>query len=387
MSIGTAFVYSERFQEYNLSPTHPLRPIRLKLTYELLRAYGFFEKSGMAVVQGREATDDELALVHSPKYIDVVKSVSKTAEAGAKLYSFGIGPGDNPAFEGMHSASSFVVGSSITAVDLVMSGKVEHAINISGGLHHAMRDRASGFCIYNDAACAIAYASKKYGARVAYIDIDAHHGDGVQWAFYDRADILTMSLHESGFFLFPGTGFVDEIGSGEGTGYSVNIPLEPGTYDDVYIWAFKEVVLPIVRAFRPDLIVSQNGCDSHFTDPLAQLNLTTNAYEQLYSMIHELAHEVCGGRLVALGGGGYQIYHVVPRAWSLLSASLTITELGDCIPGSWQEMCYNLSHTECPSRLRDEKQTVAKFKAGSIKEKTEATVLDVKKKLFPFFGL
>ncbi|HZD59851.1 MAG TPA: acetoin utilization protein AcuC, partial [Anaerolineae bacterium] len=291
------------------------------------------------------------------------------------------------AFPGMHEASSLVVGSSILAADLVMSGGAEHAINIAGGLHHALSDRASGFCIYNDPACAMAHASRAYGARIAYVDVDAHHGDGVQRAFYDRSDILTISLHESGRFLFPGTGFTDEIGSGKGEGYAVNIPLDPGVYDDLYLRAFNEIVPPLVKAFKPDLLVSQNGCDTHYTDPLAGLSLTTNAYEQIYSKIHELAHEVCGGRLVALGGGGYRVYEVVPRAWSLLSAELACVDLDNAIPDAWREFCADKVHSQCPRKLRDEAFSVTEAQQAAIRRNTEDTILQVRQRVFPYFGL
>ncbi len=386
MSKVVIFLYNEEFQEYEFSSAHPLKPIRLKLTYELLRDYGVFGSTQVKVMPGRLATDEELMLVHAPEYINTVKKISETGNEPSYAYAFGIGPGDNPAFKGMHEASSLIAGCSIVAVDEVMNEKAEHAVNISGGLHHALRDKASGFCIYNDPAIAIAHAAKKYGARVAYIDIDVHHGDGVQWAFYDRADILTVSLHESGRFLFPGTGFIDEVGTGKGEGFSVNVPLEPGTYDDLYLSAFNSIVPPILRAFKPDLIVSQNGCDTHYTDPLAGLSLTTNAYEKLYGAVHNLAHEICGGRLVALGGGGYQAYQVVPRAWSLLSADLANIDLGNSVPESWQELCSEKAHTKCPDSLRDG-EIVPRTFAESIEDRTAHIIASVKQKVFPYYDL
>lgn len=387
MAERVKFIYTEEFQQYNFSPSHPLQPVRLKLTYELLKSYGVFETSQLKIVSGRKASDDELLLVHAPEYIDAVKQIGISGNESELSYSFGIGFGDNPAFKGIHDASSLIAGSSILAADLVMTGEADHAINIAGGLHHALKNRASGFCVYNDAACAIAHASKSYGIKVVYIDIDAHHGDGVQWAFYDRSDVLTISLHESGRYLFPGTGFVDEIGQGEGQGFSVNVPLEAGTGDGLFVRAFSEIVPPIVRAFKPDLIVSQNGCDTHYTDPLAQLNLTTNAYETLYSMIHELAHEVCDGKLVVLGGGGYQLYQVVPRAWSLLSAGLAGIALDDYTPGSWQELCFDLVHSQCPIRLRDRATAVPISYVESIDKKTDDIISNVQQKIFPYYDL
>lgn len=386
MGERVTFLYNEEFQEYNFSPTHPLQPVRLKLTYELLKDYGVFENPNIEVMQGREATNEELLLVHSLDYINAVKRISEVGEEETYSYAFGIGPGDNPAFKGMHKASSLIAGSSVVAADLVMSGEADHAVNIAGGLHHALRDRASGFCVYNDPAIAIAHAAKNYGIKVAYIDIDAHHGDGVQWAFYDRADVLTISLHESGRYLFPGTGFVDEVGKGEGEGFSVNVPFDPGVYDDLFVSAFDEIVPPLVKVFKPDLIVSQNGCDTHFTDPLAGLSITTDAYERLYTAIHNLAHEVCDGRLVALGGGGYQIYDVVPRAWSLLTAGLVGVTLDEYTPHEWQQFCAEKVHRNCAVKLRDTKS----FTTGhleSIEKRTAETVISVKQKLFPYHGL
>lgn len=390
-----AFIYGDEFSEYNFSSSHPLQPIRLKLTYELLKAYGVFYKPHIKLLPGRLATDEELLGVHTAGYVEAVKKISETGDAfgDSSIYGgdesvygpkFGIGAGDNPAFKGMHEAASLITGSAIEAVELVMSGQVAHAVSISGGLHHALSDRASGFCVYNDPACAIDYAVKHYGARVLYVDIDAHHGDGVQWAFYNRSDVLTLSLHESGRYLFPGTGFIEEIGTGEGEGYSVNVPFEPGIYDELYLHAFDEIVPPVIRAFKPDLIVSQNGCDSHYTDPLASMGLTTNAFEYMYGRIHELAHEVAGGKLVALGGGGYQIYEVVPRAWTLLTAEVASVALDNELPGPWREMCASYSRSEAPRKLHDEPIEGA---AANLQAKTEQTIEQVKQKLFPYLGL
>jgi acetoin utilization protein AcuC len=363
-----------------------MQPIRLKLTYDLLKDYGVFDGPKLQVVEGREASDDELMLIHSPEYVDAIRRISETGEESMDTYEYGIGYGDNPAFKGIHESSSLIAGSSIVAVDLVMSGEADHAINIAGGLHHAMRDRASGFCIYNDCAMAAEHAAKAYGARVAYLDIDAHHGDGVQVAFYDRSDVLTISLHEDGKFLFPGTGFVNEVGTGEGEGYSVNCPLEPGTYDRLYIAAFKQIVPQIIRAFKPDLIISENGCDTHYTDPLAGLSLTTDAYEYLYAMIHHLAHEVCDGRLVALGGGGYQAFQVVPRAWALLSAGLADIHLDDYTPVSWQSVCSKSAMAACPVKLRD-KTLLTLGHPDSLERRVSGVVQKVHEKVFPYFGL
>jgi acetoin utilization protein AcuC len=386
MSELVTYVYNDEFQEYDFDPNHPLQPIRLKLSYELSKDYGIFKQSNVKVVAGRFATDDELLLVHDKDYIEAVLEAGESYRDDLSFMEFGIGPGDNPLFERMHDAASLIAGASIVAVDAVINGKSDHAINISGGLHHAQRRKAAGFCIYNDCSIAIEHACREHGIRIAYIDIDAHHGDGVQWSFYNRPDVLTISLHEDGRYLFPGTGFIDEVGAGKGEGFSVNIPLEPGTYDKLYLDAFEQIVPPIVRAYGPDLIISQNGCDTHYTDPLAGLSLSTEAYERLYKAIHNLAHEVCDGRLVALGGGGYQIYQVVPRAWTLLTANLAGVSLDDHTPGSWQGFCSEKATFSCPKRLRD-KKTLTLNHTVSIENRITGLISRVKEKVFPYFDL
>ena len=227
----------------------------------------------------------------------------------------------------MHEAISRVCAATFTAVDLVASGKAKRALNLAGGLHHAHANKASGFCVYNDLAMAIEHAVKKYKLRVAYVDIDAHHGDGVQWLFYDRADVMTISLHESGRYLFPGTGHTYETGKDTGRGYSVNVPLEPFSEDESYLEAFEAVVPTALRYFQPDLIVLQAGADMHRFDPLADLALSIQGMQKSYLRMSELAEELCEGRLVATGGGGYDPYRTVPRAWAALWAAVSRQEI------------------------------------------------------------
>jgi acetoin utilization protein AcuC len=223
----------------------------------------------------------------------------------------------------MHEVTSAVVGGTIHAVELVMSGQVEHAMHMAGGLHHAMRDKASGFCIYNDAAAAIAHAKDKYNARVLYIDTDVHHGDGVQWIFYDDPDVCTYSIHETGKFLYPGTGFAHERGDGAGFGTSINVPMEPYTEDESWMACFEQSLRRVVAQFKPDLIVSQHGCDAHILDPLSHVACSMAIFARMPRLIHALAHEYCAGRWVAVGGGGYDWWRVVPRAWSLVWLEMT----------------------------------------------------------------
>ena len=216
-----------------------------------------------------------------------------------------------------------------------MEGKFKHALNLSGGLHHAHKDKASGFCIYNDIVLAIRFLLKEYKARVVYIDTDAHHGDGVQAAFYNDPNVLTISMHETGKYLFPGTGSVSELGEGLGFGFSVNVPMEPFTQDESWLNTFREVVIPLTRAFKPDIIISQNGCDAHHLDPLTHLSVTMESFATIPSLVHDLAHELCEGRWLALGGGGYEPWLVVPRAWSLVWSKMTDRTLDSEIPLTW----------------------------------------------------
>jgi acetoin utilization protein AcuC len=322
-----ALVYSPRFSEYDLGPSHPLRPIRLLRTYDLIHACRLLRGPKVSVVQPAAAHEDTIALVHSRHYIDAVRAPSKT-RITRRLSDYGLGTIDNPIIEGMYEAAALIAGASVQAADLVIDGKADVAFNPAGGLHHAHRARASGFCIFNDPAIAIAHLLKRCGegVKVAYVDIDAHHGDGVQEAFYSRKDVLTISVHESGRYLFPTTGGVDEIGEGEGEGYSVNLPLSPYTGDEVYLWAFSEIVPPLLEAFQPDFVCTQLGVDMHHQDPLTHLCCTTRGYLALVDQIAQRAP-----RWIAIGGGGYDVT-VVPRAWTLAFGRMTGKKVPQFIP-------------------------------------------------------
>jgi acetoin utilization protein AcuC len=308
---------------YRLSEDHPLQPIRVKLAVELMTELGLVEFAEL--IPPRIATDEEIALCHAPAYIEVVKALSDPArrrEVGAlELAEAGFANPDNPVADGMHRACATIVGGSLLAAEAVHSGAALHAFNPAGGLHHASRTRAHGFCVYNDVAVAVAWL-RKQGHRVAYVDVDVHHGDGTQALFYSDPEVLTISLHESGRYLFPGTGFTNETGMGEARGTSANLPLQPFAWDEPLLAAFEAVVPPLLYRFRPTILVTQDGCDTHFLDPLAHLHASTAIWPQLGRRFHELAHELCGGRWVATGGGGYAIREVVPRAWSLLFAEM-----------------------------------------------------------------
>jgi acetoin utilization protein AcuC len=254
----------------------------------------------------------------------------------------------------MHEASARVAGASLVAAEAVLEGTAEHAFNPAGGLHHAMPERASGFCVYDDPALAVARLLAGGVERIAYVDVDVHHGDGPQAIFWDDPRVLTISIHESGRYLFPGTGFTDERGGGEAEGTKVNVPLPPGTSDKGWLHAFGEVVPPLVRRWGPDVLVTQLGCDTHHTDPLAHLALSTRAYREAAAMLHELAHDAAGGRWLATGGGGYQWARVVPRAWTIYFAEMADRAVEDDLPHDWVELAVRESGGAVPDTLSEE---------------------------------
>jgi acetoin utilization protein AcuC len=353
MSESTLVVWDEVLTDYDHGPGHPLRPVRLDLTVALARSLGVLQRPGVTVVPPESAADDVLELVHDPDYVSFVKRAPD--ELMSRLaHRYGFGNGDNPVFDRMHETSALVTGASVQAAAAVWSGRSQHAVNLSGGLHHAMRDRASGFCVYDDPAVAIAYLLSAGATRVAYIDVDVHHGDGVPSAFYDDPRVLTISLHESGRTLFPGTGWADETGTGEGIGYAVNVALPAGTDDGRWLRAFDAVAPDLLRAYAPQVIVSQLGCDTHRLDPLAHLACTVNGQRAAYRRMHQLAHEISGGRWVVLGGGGYDPLTVVPRAWTHALAEVTGEQVDGLVPEEWREYAASrrLGGTP-PERLHD----------------------------------
>lgn len=352
MSDRVELIYAPEILAYDHGPAHPLKSVRVMLTRELIAAYGLLDEGHVLEVPPRLATDDELTLVHTERYLDAVKRAGE-GEAG-EWSRFGLGPGDNPIFPGMHEASARVAGASLVAAEAVLSGRAEHAFNPAGGLHHAMPGRASGFCVYDDPAIAIAWFLKQGVERVAYVDVDVHHGNGPQAIFYRDPRVLTISLHETGRYLFPGTGFVDERGDGEAVGTKVNVPLPPFTSDDGWLEAFHEVVPPLVRQWKPGVLVTQLGCDTHHTDPLAHLNLSTRAYREAAKVLHDLAHEAAGGRWVATGGGGYQWARVVPRAWTIYFAEMSGVGVPDEIPEGWLHLAREKVGGPVPDRLSED---------------------------------
>jgi acetoin utilization protein AcuC len=309
-------VWSDALADYDFGPQHPLAPIRLKLAIELARELGVLD--GFDIVAPTALDVDELATVHERYYIAGVQEASANPlEADPML---GLGTSDNPAVAGMHETSALIAGASVEAARRVRTGQTNRAANIAGGLHHAMPNRASGFCIYNDPALAIRWMLDHGAQRVAYVDVDAHHGDGVQAIFYNDPRVMTISLHESPRTLFPGTGYPNEIGGRGAEGTAVNLALPAGTADAGWLRAFHAVVPDVIAAFRPEVVVSQHGCDSHATDPLTNLMLTIDGQRAAYLAVEELVEQYAGGRWVVTGGGGYALYDVVPRIWTHLLA-------------------------------------------------------------------
>lgn len=369
-----AFVYNDAMSRHVLRDDHPLRPHRLRLTYELLQAYEAFQHPDALLVDPREATEEELELVHSTDYVKAVETISR-GDKGVDPARYNFSEhGDNPPFPGMYEASALSTGGSLVAAKLVLEGTVPIAFNASGGLHHAARNHASGFCIFNDPAVAIAWLVQK-GLRVAYVDIDAHHGDGVQNAFYDSDTVLTISFHESGRWLFPGTGDTSEAGVATGKGYSVNLPLYPYTSDEVYLQSFDQVVPPLLSAFRPDVLVLQLGVDAYQHDPLAHLQLSTIGYE---AVVRQLL-TVCP-KTICLGGGGYDLA-AVARVWALEYGLMLGTEWPDSIPEGYRQQ-YGVERLRDPGPPAVDAESAEQGRLFAA-----AGVRTIKETIFPAHGL
>lgn len=346
--------WSEALTGYDFGPGHPLNPVRVDLTIRLARELGVLGADGVHVEEPEPADDAALRRVHTADYLDAVKAAS--ADPGTVDLEHGLGTTDDPCFAGMHEASALVAGGTIAAARAVWEGRARHGVNVAGGLHHAMPGSASGFCVYNDPAAAIRWLLDAGCPRVAYVDLDVHHGDGVQEIFYDEPRVLTISLHETPRTLFPQTGYPSETGGPNAEGYAVNVALPPVTGDAGWLRAFHAVVPPLLRAFEPTVLVSQHGCDSHSLDPLAHLELTVDGQRAAYLAVHELAHEICAGRWVATGGGGYALVDVVPRAWTHLLAILAGRPLAPhtMIPAPWRAYVRDRLGRDAPVRMSDD---------------------------------
>lgn len=357
----TCLVYDPALAAYRLAADHPLRPERFVSAVGLMEAYGLLSPPaprGVGTIDlvppAGPATDAELQLVHDAGYVAIVHDAS--TDPRAALPRSGIGTPDTPAFAGMHDAAAAVVGATLTAMRKVVEGRYRRALSVAGGLHHAHRGRAAGFCVYNDCAVAIADTRRRRpDLRILYLDIDAHHGDGVQEAFYDDPGVVTLSIHETGRVLYPGTGYPADTGAGAGVGFALNVPLPEGAGQECYAMVFDRVVEPLARRFAPDIVFAQCGADTHCDDPLTTLGLTVRGYRDICRRITSLADEVCDGRIVACGGGGYGWEHVVPRCWTVLAAVLAGRSLSETLPESWRAQAGIASGATPPAGLFDER--------------------------------
>ncbi|WP_432587215.1 acetoin utilization protein AcuC [Streptomyces sp. HD1123-B1] len=388
MSGRAQLMWDEAVTGYDFGTGHPMDPVRLALTMRLVEAYGLDRAVG--VVAAKAAGDSTLRLVHRQEYIDAVRRAS--ADPAAADGSFGLGTMDDPAFAGMHEASALIAGQSVGAAESVWRGDVLHAVNFAGGLHHAMPGGASGFCIYNDAALAVARLLELGAERVAYVDVDVHHGDGVQAAFWDDPRVLTISLHEHPRTLFPQTGWPEETGGENAEGSAVNLALPAGTGDAGWLRAYHAVVPELLAAFRPQALVTQHGADTHVEDPLAHLGVTVDAQRAVAESLHQLAHEHADGRWIALGGGGYAVVEVVPRAWTHLVAIAAGRPLAPEteVPEDWRREVYRRTRLEAPRRMTDGREPrwreFAEFGYDPA-DRLDQSILATRRAVFPHHGL
>jgi acetoin utilization protein AcuC len=381
--------WDDALTQYDFGPGHPMNPLRLALTVRLARDLGVLDRRGVRVTPPFMADDNLLASVHSRAFIDAVRRAG--ADPGQPDFAHGLGTEDVPCFAGMHEVSALIVGGTVAAARAIWDGSVTHGVNVAGGLHHAMANAASGFCVYNDVAVGIQAMLDAGAERVAYVDVDVHHGDGVQAIFYEDPRVLTISLHESPRTLFPGTGFPDEVGGAGAEGTAVNVALPPGTGDTGWLRAFHAVVPPILRAWQPQVLVSQHGCDSHAADPLAHLALTVDGQRASYLALHALAHELCDKRWLATGGGGYALVDVVPRAWTHLLAIAAGAPIDpeEPVPEGWREFVRARDYGVAPLRMTDGSDgAFAAWEEGyDPADRLDQAIVATRSAVFPLHGL
>ncbi|MEU3352813.1 acetoin utilization protein AcuC [Streptomyces sp. NPDC037389] len=388
MSGHAQLMWDEAVTGYDFGPGHPMDPVRLALTMRLVEAFEL--DRAVRVVSAPPAGESTLRLVHRPDYIAAVREAS--ADPKAADMSYGLGTVDDPAFAGMHDAAALIAGQSVGAAEAVWSGEVSHAVNFAGGLHHAMPGAASGFCVYNDAALAIARLLELGAERVAYVDVDVHHGDGVQAAFWEDPRVLTISLHEHPHTLFPRSGWPTETGAPGAEGSAVNVALPAGTGDAGWLRAFHAVVPELLAAFRPQVLVTQHGADTHFEDPLAHLAVSLDAQRHVAAVCHELAHRHADGRWVALGGGGYAVADVVPRSWTHLVAIAAGRPVDPTSPAPdlWRSEVFRRTGQLGPLRMTDgcEPEWRSFEESGyDPADRLDQAILATRRAAFPAHGL
>ncbi|MHA2068284.1 MAG: acetoin utilization protein AcuC [Candidatus Thorarchaeota archaeon] len=381
MSGKLIYPYTEALLQYEFKDDHPLKPDRLFLTYELSRLLGLLKH--VKLIEPTMPTREDLESFHSPEFIDAVIESGTTQNPKPE---FGLGTMDNPVFPNLYDAAARYVGATLDAMKAMMKG-VSEAFVISGGLHHSHERMASGFCIFNDVVVAIKHLQKQKASRILYLDIDAHHGDGVQNAFYGSKDVLTISIHQHGNTLFPGSGFPHESGTGEGMGHAVNIPVLPGAGSGELIRSFDEIVVPLFDAFKPDLLVTQLGVDAHFLDPLAQLSYSTRGYEYVLGKLRKMAEKKCKIGWLAVGGGGYHPVNVA-RLWTLFLSLMLDKKLPTGMPDSFIQLCKEKGYSNFPRNMRDEGEVVQGFvPIEQVRLDLDRVIRQVKEKVFPWHGL
>ncbi|MEV8478407.1 acetoin utilization protein AcuC [Streptomyces sp. NPDC051173] len=387
MSGRAQLMWDEAVTGYDFGPGHPMDPVRLALTMRLVEAYGLDRE--LRVTAAPAAGESTLRLVHREDYIAAVRAAS--ADPAAADGSYGLGTADDPAFAGMHEVSALIAGQSVAAAEAVWRGEALHAVNFAGGLHHAMPGAAAGFCVYNDAALAVARLLELGAERVVYVDVDVHHGDGVQAAFWEDPRVLTISLHEDPRTLFPRTGWPGETGAAEAEGGAVNVALPAGTGDAAWLRAFHAVVPQLVAAFRPQVLVTQHGADTHFEDPLAHLAVSLDAQRKVAEACHDLAHTHTDGRWVALGGGGYAVVDVVPRTWAHLVAIAAgrPVEPASAVPEEWRAEVFRRTRQSGPRRMTDGVVPAWQdFDSGyDPGDRVDQAILATRRAVFPAHGL
>lgn len=371
-------VYSDELTLYDFGRDHPMAPGRVRNAISLARQLGVLDR--LEVVPPPPVDEDLLLTVHEPAYVEAVRR-------GVADVRFGLGTLDNPVFPDMHEVSARVAMATVEAARGVWSGEARRAANISGGLHHAMPGRTSGFCVYNDVALAITWLLDHGCERIAYVDVDVHHGDGVQAIFYNDPRVMTISLHETPAYLFPGTGFPSETGGPDAPGSAVNLALPPGTTDAGWLRAFHAVVPAVVEAHRPQVLVTQHGCDSHQHDPLADLDLSLDGQRASYLALAALADRLAGGRWLSTGGGGYAVLDVVPRAWTHLLAIVSGRPLDPATPtpAAWRAEMGEYA----PTTMTDGADvSFQPFEDGYHPEsRVDQAILATRRAVFPELGL
>lgn len=386
----TTLVWDDSLAEYDFGPSHPLAPIRVQLAMRLICEFELDSGDGVDVIDEVEpVSDDILERVHDREYVAAVRAAG--GEPPTPDPSRGLGTSDDPVFANMHRAAARVCGATLAAAQSVWQGRSAHAVNLAGGLHHAMSDRAAGFCIYNDVAVGIQWMLDNGAERIAYVDLDVHHGDGVQAIFWNDPRVLTISVHESPRTLFPGTGYPSETGGPEAPGSAVNIALPAGTGDQGWLRALHGVVPEIIEVFAPQVIVAQNGVDSHMEDPLAHMALTVDGQRMGFAAVHRWAHQCAQGRLVAVGGGGYEWFDVVPRAWTHLVAEVQgrPIEPTTAVPPGFAQFVDQSTGRVVPPRMTDGATPWPRdLRQGwNPSDPVDAAILATREAVFPFFGL